>query len=128
MHPAAGKSTNPRASGRRPAVMTGLALPILAASLWSRSSCPSRLQMPFPTASRHGWQLAAVALGAVAMLVLGILDDQRDLSPRWKFLGQVLIALVVAASGIRVTIFVESGLQLYHNCQFSRAGQAGDME
>ena len=45
--------------------------------------------------------------------MLGILDDQRDLSPRWKFLGQVLIALAVAASGIRVTIFVESPVFSY---------------
>jgi UDP-GlcNAc:undecaprenyl-phosphate GlcNAc-1-phosphate transferase len=47
------------------------------------------------------------------MLALGIVDDRRDLSPKWKFLGQVLIALAVAASGIRVTIFVENPVFSY---------------
>ena len=96
-------------------VMTGLALPIFAASLWSAIGS---LPEPFAQAvshglSRRGLQLAAILGGAVAMLVLGILDDKRDLAPRWKFLGQVLIALAVAASGIRVTIFVENPVFSY---------------
>ena len=96
-------------------VMTGLALPIFAASLWSAIGS---LPEPFAQAvshglSRRGLQLAAILGGAVAMLVLGILDDKRDLSPKWKFLGQVLISLAVAASGIRVTIFVENPVFSY---------------
>ena len=47
------------------------------------------------------------------MLALGLIDDKRDLSPKWKFLGQILIALAVAASGIRVTIFVENTVFSY---------------
>ena len=52
------------------AVMTGLALPILAASLWSALGS---LPEPFANAvshglSRRGWQLAAILGGAVAML------------------------------------------------------------
>ena len=47
------------------------------------------------------------------MLALGVIDDRRNLSAKWKFTGQVLIALAVAASGIRVTIFVESPLFSY---------------
>ena len=95
--------------------MTGLALPIFAAGLWSAIGS---LPEPFAQAvshglSRRGLQLAAILGGAVAMLVLGILDDKRDLAPRWKFLGQVLIALAVAASGIRVTIFVENPVFSY---------------
>ncbi len=79
------------------AVMTGLALPILAAGLWTWLG-----PLPEPFAG-----------GALAMLGLGILDDKSDLSPKWKFFGQVLIALAVAASGIRVTLFVESPVFSY---------------
>ena len=97
------------------AVMTGLALPILAAGLWTWLG---PLPEPFAHAvfhglARRGWQLAAILGGALAMLGLGILDDKSDLSPKWKFFGQVLIALAVAASGIRVTLFVESPVFSY---------------
>jgi len=97
------------------AVMTGLAIPILVAGLWTWFG---PLPEPFAHAishglSRRGLQLAAILGGAIAMLALGILDDKSDLSPRWKFLGQVLIALAVAASGIRVTLFVESSVFSY---------------
>ena len=97
------------------AVMTGLALPIIAAGLWTWLG---PLPEPFAHAvshglARRGWQLVAILGGALAMLGLGILDDKSDLSPKWKFLGQVLIALAVATSGIRVTLFVESPVFSY---------------
>ena len=71
---------------------------------------------PVPLAgglAKRGWQLVAILGGAAAMLALGVIDDRRNLSAKWKFTGQVLIALAVAASGIRVTIFVESPLFSY---------------
>ena len=49
---------------------------------------------------------AAIFLGALGMLVVGIVDDRHELRARTKFIGQVLIAVMVAASGIRVTLFV----------------------
>ena len=97
------------------AVVTGLATPILAASAWAWLG-------PLPESFAHvvahglakrGWQLVAILGGATAMLALGVIDDWRNLSAKWKFTGQVLIALAVAASGIRVTIFVESPLFSY---------------
>ena len=42
------------------------------------------------------------------MLCLGLLDDRYELSPGIKFFGQVLVAFLVAASGIRITLFVPS--------------------
>jgi len=57
--------------------------------------------------------LAAILVGSIAMLALGMLDDSRDLLPKWKLLGQVIIALAVAASGIRVTMFVDSDIFSY---------------
>ena len=97
------------------AVMTGLAFPILVAGVWAwLGPLPESIAnaMSYGLAKR-GWQLAAILGGAAAMLALGIVDDRRNLSPKWKFLGQVLIALAVAASGIRVTIFVENPVFSY---------------
>mgnify|MGYP003956238197 CR=1 FL=1 len=97
------------------AVVTGLAVPIFAAALWVWLG---PLPDSFDRIVAYGlakpvWQLAAILGGAVAMLVLGVIDDLRDLSAKWKFAGQVLIALAVAASGIRVTIHVESSIFSY---------------
>ncbi|MDP6794038.1 MAG: MraY family glycosyltransferase [Verrucomicrobiota bacterium] len=97
------------------AVVTGLAVPITGAAAWAWVG-------PLPESFAHvmahgltkrGWQLAAILGGAVAMLALGILDDRRDLSAKWKFLAQLFIALAVAASGIRLTMFVESAAFSY---------------
>jgi UDP-GlcNAc:undecaprenyl-phosphate GlcNAc-1-phosphate transferase len=56
--------------------------------------------------SRRGTQLAAILLGAIAMTVLGWLDDRHELRPAGKFAGQLAIALLVAAAGVRITLFV----------------------
>ena len=97
------------------AVVTGLTVPIVGSVAWAWLG-------PLPESfsnilahglAKRGWQLAAILGGAIAMLTLGLIDDKRDLSPKWKFLGQILIALAVAASGIRVTIFVENTVFSY---------------
>jgi UDP-GlcNAc:undecaprenyl-phosphate GlcNAc-1-phosphate transferase len=67
---------------------------------------------------RHGlhrrWlQLATIFAGAVGMAVLGWLDDKHELKPAPKFGGQLIIALLVAAAGMRVTLFVPSLLFSY---------------
>ena len=97
------------------AVITGLAIPILFVFL-----CVCLGSIPESIAhivsyglSNRGWQLAAILVGSIAMLALGMLDDSRDLLPKWKLLGQVIIALAVAASGIRVTMFVDSDIFSY---------------
>jgi len=97
------------------AVITGLAIPILFVVL---CACLGSLPESFAHIvsyglSNRGWQLAAILVGSIAMLALGMLDDSRDLLPKWKLLGQVIIALAVAASGIRVTMFVDSDIFSY---------------
>lgn len=97
------------------AVVTGLAVPILAVTAWAwLGPLPESFDRVVTYGlAKRGWQLAAILGGAVAMLALGIIDDRCNLSAKWKLAGQVLIALAVAASGIRVTIFVESPLFSY---------------
>lgn len=53
-------------------------------------------------------ELAVILLGVVGMMILGWLDDRHELSPASKFTGQFLIALLVAAGGVRITLFVPS--------------------
>ena len=56
---------------------------------------------------RRSMQLGAIFTGSMAVLILGWWDDRRTLSPLPKFLGQLAVALLVAFSGIRITLFVD---------------------
>ncbi len=56
--------------------------------------------------NRRALELGAILLGALGMLLVGVVDDRHELSPRTKFAGQLFIALLVAASGARITLFV----------------------
>jgi UDP-GlcNAc:undecaprenyl-phosphate GlcNAc-1-phosphate transferase len=51
-------------------------------------------------------QFAAVLGGALGMTFLGGLDDRIEMRPAWKFIGQLIIASLVAAGGVRITLFV----------------------
>ncbi|MBX3745343.1 MAG: undecaprenyl/decaprenyl-phosphate alpha-N-acetylglucosaminyl 1-phosphate transferase [Verrucomicrobiae bacterium] len=99
------------------AVMTGILLPLLLAAallLLAAAGTPlpglgpddiERLNYGF---GARRWQLGAILLGLLAMTLLGWLDDRHELGPLPKFSAQILIALLVAAAGIRVTLFVPS--------------------
>lgn len=56
----------------------------------------------------RGIELFAIFIGAVAMLIVGLLDDKHELKPAAKFAGQLLAAFLVAAAGVRITVFVPS--------------------
>ncbi len=88
------------------AVMTGLALPIFFGGLaifFSKSDSMESLRYGLRA---RAVELIAIILGAVGMLLLGWVDDKHELSPRNKFAGQFFIALLVAAAGVRITLFV----------------------
>jgi UDP-GlcNAc:undecaprenyl-phosphate GlcNAc-1-phosphate transferase len=94
------------------AVLTGLLLPVAAAWLVLQTGLlgPEMLAQLKHGLSRRGGQLACVLLGAVAMVGLGWWDDRHTLAPGRKFALQTAIAVVVALSGVRVTLFVPSSL------------------
>ncbi len=90
------------------AVIAGILLPTIAASLavWCQGAGAELFL-------RHGlerraMELARILLGAVGILAVGWLDDKHELSPVAKFCGQMLIAALVAASVVRITLFVHS--------------------
>ncbi len=62
---------------------------------------------------RRAFQLAAIGGGAIGMVALGWIDDKHALKAAPKFTGQLLIAFLVAASGIRITLFVDNALFSY---------------
>jgi UDP-GlcNAc:undecaprenyl-phosphate GlcNAc-1-phosphate transferase len=51
-------------------------------------------------------QLAAIVLGGLIIVVLGALDDRFELRPIVKFGGQFMVALLLAAAKVRITLFV----------------------
>src|SRR5262249_31731453 len=92
------------------AVMTGILFALaLSVLLLQTSVLPTttheQLQYGF---GRRAGQMAVVLCGALGMLLLGIIDDRLELRPAPKFCGQFLIALAVAAAGMRITLFVPS--------------------
>lgn len=119
------------------AVMTGLLAPMLLATLIllavgnggaavstkpppslqaSQSPKPldsDTLQLLSYGLSRRALELTGILAGAVGMLAVGLVDDKRELRPGAKFAGQFLIALLVAASGARITLFVPSAVFHY---------------
>ena len=62
---------------------------------------------------RRAIELAVLALGAVAITLLGWLDDKHELKALPKFLGQIVIAIAVAAACKRITLFVPSAIFSY---------------
>ncbi len=92
------------------AVFTGLVVPLALGVLALELGV---LDLPTRAAFGHGFarrapQLLVVMAGALGMVWLGWLDDRHELSPGRKLAGQVLLALAVAACGVRVTLFVPS--------------------
>jgi UDP-GlcNAc:undecaprenyl-phosphate GlcNAc-1-phosphate transferase len=90
------------------AVFTGLAIPLAVAALalhWGGLDAGTVATLSHGY-DRRGWQLGALVAGALAMVALGWADDRYELRPAGKFIGQVAVALLVALSGVRITLFV----------------------
>ncbi|MBI3877098.1 MAG: undecaprenyl/decaprenyl-phosphate alpha-N-acetylglucosaminyl 1-phosphate transferase [Verrucomicrobia bacterium] len=92
------------------AVFTGLAAPLAAGALAVKFYL---LGVDADTLLEHGFerralQLGAIFFGALGMLVLGYFDDKHELRAASKFIGQLAIAALVAAAGVRITLFVPS--------------------
>ncbi len=92
-------------------LLPGISLPLGSSGLAGPKSNPSYL-LEYGLNKRWG-EFAAILLGAVGMLVVGVLDDKYELKPAPKFGGQLLIAGLVAASGARITLFVPNVLFHY---------------
>ena len=90
------------------AVFTGFFFPLLAAVLALKFRL---LEFHAVNLISYGFshrtlQLAAILGGAGGMLVLGLVDDRIELRPAVKFSAQFILAALVAAAGVRITLFV----------------------
>jgi UDP-GlcNAc:undecaprenyl-phosphate GlcNAc-1-phosphate transferase len=97
------------------AVLTGLLVPLLAAVGLLKLKVVSLVSA---VALAHGFarrdlQLLVILLGAVAITILGWLDDKHELRPLPKFAGQLLIAAGLCAADVRITLFVHNYLFSY---------------
>ena len=92
------------------AVLTGILLPLAigAISLKLGFVKISSAGLIVHGLDRRAMELAVLALGAVAITILGWLDDKHELKALPKFIGQILIAVAVAAACKRITLFVHS--------------------
>jgi UDP-GlcNAc:undecaprenyl-phosphate/decaprenyl-phosphate GlcNAc-1-phosphate transferase len=92
------------------AVLTGILLPLLAGAVLLKFNFlhVSAANAIVHGLDRRGLELAVIALGAVAITLLGWLDDRHELKALPKFLGQILIAVAVASACKRITLFVHS--------------------
>ncbi len=92
------------------AVLTGVLAPLLVGALLLKLGIVSIASTALIVhgVDRRALELGVIALGAVAITVLGWLDDRVELSPPVKFTGQFLVALAVALVAKRITLFVPS--------------------
>jgi UDP-GlcNAc:undecaprenyl-phosphate GlcNAc-1-phosphate transferase len=96
-------------------VLTGMLLPLAAGAVLLKLDI---VKTAAAAAIVHGLnrralELVVIALGAVAITILGWLDDKYELRALPKFIGQLLIAVAVAAACKRITLFVPSELFSY---------------
>ena len=92
------------------AVLTGILLPLAAGAVFLKLGM---VKISFASLIVHGInrraiELAVIAFGAIAITVLGWLDDKHELKPLPKFIGQLLVAAAVALACKRITLFVPS--------------------
>lgn len=90
------------------AVLTGILLPLAAGAIFLKLGILkiSSASLIVHGINRRAIELGVIAFGAIAVTVLGWLDDKHELKPLSKFTGQFLIALLVAIACKRITLFV----------------------
>ncbi|WP_338788277.1 MraY family glycosyltransferase [Metabacillus sp. FJAT-53654] len=50
--------------------------------------------------------LVPVMLGGFIILVIGMIDDKYNLTPKWKVLGQLIAAIIVVSAGVKIDFFI----------------------
>jgi UDP-GlcNAc:undecaprenyl-phosphate GlcNAc-1-phosphate transferase len=97
------------------AVLTGILLPLVGGAICLKLGIIkiSSAGLIVHGVDRRAVELAVIALGAVAITILGWLDDKHELKALPKFLGQIVVAIAVAAACKRITLFVPSEIFSY---------------
>jgi len=77
---------------------------------WLPPAIYDPIRVHLPGAVEKLPQLAAVLAGGMVICLLGLIDDRRRLSALPKLLVQIVVAALIAAAGVRVTLFLHSEL------------------
>jgi UDP-GlcNAc:undecaprenyl-phosphate/decaprenyl-phosphate GlcNAc-1-phosphate transferase len=90
------------------AVLTGILLPLAVGAIFLKLGIVkiSSASLIVHGINRRAIELGVIAFGAIAVTVLGWLDDIHELKPLPKFAGQFLVTLLVAVACKRITLFV----------------------
>jgi UDP-GlcNAc:undecaprenyl-phosphate GlcNAc-1-phosphate transferase len=96
-------------------VLTGILLPLVGGAVLLKLEIIKLATTSLIThgINRRAVELGVLALGAVAITILGWLDDRHELKALPKFIGQILIAIAVAVACKRITLFVPSEVFSY---------------
>jgi UDP-GlcNAc:undecaprenyl-phosphate GlcNAc-1-phosphate transferase len=97
------------------AVLTGILVPLIFGAFLFKSGLikTTAAGLIVHGINRRASELAVLAAGAVAITALGALDDHHELKALPKFIGQIVIAVAVAAACKRITLFVPSAAFSY---------------
>jgi UDP-GlcNAc:undecaprenyl-phosphate GlcNAc-1-phosphate transferase len=97
------------------AVLTGILLPLVVGAVLLKLGIVKLASAGLIVhgIDRRALELIVLAAGAVAITLLGWLDDEHELKALPKFLGQLLVAAAVAAASKRITLFVHSDIFSY---------------
>ncbi|MCD6405371.1 MAG: undecaprenyl/decaprenyl-phosphate alpha-N-acetylglucosaminyl 1-phosphate transferase, partial [Planctomycetes bacterium] len=67
---------------------------------------PESIRIHIPGMVSSLKRLGAIVLGAIILALTGLVDDKRGLSPWTKLSVQILVALLLVASGVSITLFL----------------------
>ena len=96
-------------------MLTGILVPLAAGAVFFKLGM---VKISFASLIVHGinrraGELIVIALGAIAITLLGWFDDKHELKPLPKFIGQLIVAIAVAMACKRITLFVHSDVFSY---------------
>jgi UDP-GlcNAc:undecaprenyl-phosphate GlcNAc-1-phosphate transferase len=74
------------------------------------SLVPETVREYAPGMLRQAPRLVVVLLGALCMVVLGLFDDKRGLSPFVKLAVQAVVAVALVLFGVRLSLFIQNDL------------------
>jgi UDP-GlcNAc:undecaprenyl-phosphate GlcNAc-1-phosphate transferase len=97
------------------AVLSGILLPLATGAILLKLGI---VKIPSAGLILHGIdrraiELVVLASGAIAITIIGVLDDRHELKALPKFIGQIVVAVAVATASKRITLFVHSEIFSY---------------
>jgi UDP-GlcNAc:undecaprenyl-phosphate GlcNAc-1-phosphate transferase len=58
-------------------------------------------------------KINTISVGAILIIIIGILDDKYELSAKTKFIGQLVVASLILASGLKIDFVAIPGVDKY---------------